>query len=180
MPADTEVKHRTIIPAIPLLTVDEYLDKIGRLRFSPNAMTREIPAKMRMVLGAGFTSFSARQWSDITDCDIKRADYDCRFLYEKGWQIVRTGATAMCTRRGLLQAKKKHWNREVKVLSLLTCRLLRQKRIRWRAKARLPGLAFSQNLSGWKTADPSYIGGQRPQCERCLRRVSCAFPGLTG
>ena len=83
-PADTEVKHRKIIPAIPLLTVDEYLDKIGRLRFSPNAMTREIPAKMRMVLGAGFTSFSARQWSDITDCDIKRADYDCRFLYEKG------------------------------------------------------------------------------------------------
>jgi hypothetical protein len=37
-----------------------------------------------MVLETGYTSFSARQWSDITECDIKQADYDCRFLYEKG------------------------------------------------------------------------------------------------
>ena len=83
-PVETETKRKKIIPPIPLMTVEDYLGKINKFRYSPNAMSREMPAKVRMMLEAGYTSFSARQWSDITECDIKQADYDCRFLYEKG------------------------------------------------------------------------------------------------
>ena len=83
-PVETETRRKKIIPPVPLMTVEDYLGRINKFRYSPNAMSREIPAKVRMVLETGNTSFSARQWSDITECDIKQADYDCRFLYEKG------------------------------------------------------------------------------------------------
>lgn len=83
-PVETESKRKKTIHPVPLMTVEDYLGKINKLRYSPNAMSREMPAKVRMMLEAGYTSFSARQWSDITECDTKQADYDCRFLYEKG------------------------------------------------------------------------------------------------
>ena len=83
-PVETEPRRRRIIPPLPLMSVEDYLGKINKLRYSPNAQSREMPVKVRMMLEAGYTSFSTRQWGDITECDVKQADYDCRFLFEKG------------------------------------------------------------------------------------------------
>ena len=82
---DLVKKPKNVVRLIPLMPLEAYLGKINNLKFSPNAMSREMPMKIRMMLDAGLVDFSAKQWSEITSCDPKQADYECRFLYEKGF-----------------------------------------------------------------------------------------------
>ena len=83
-PIMPETKKRKVLPPVPMMTVDEYLKTINESVNTPSFMSGKMPAKVRMMLEAGYTRFSARHWSNITQCNIKQADYDCRSLYWRG------------------------------------------------------------------------------------------------
>ena len=84
-PEEEQSGRKKAITPQPLMTLDKFLEKVDKLKYSPIGMNRGIPSKVRMIVGAGLFAFTARQWSDITDTDIKQSDYECRFLLEKGW-----------------------------------------------------------------------------------------------
>ena len=64
---------------------DKFLEAVGKLRHSRYPSVRKIPEKVSQVIDAGLLQFSVKQWAEITGTDRKNADYECRYLYEKGW-----------------------------------------------------------------------------------------------
>ena len=73
----------------------EYLKKIDQMKHSPHAGNREIPGKIRKMIGAGLYSFKVSEWANTTGIDRKAADVDCRKLYDKGLVDRKTDGSVM-------------------------------------------------------------------------------------
>lgn len=74
-----------VLSPVPLMEPEKYLQAVSKMRHSRYPNVRNIPGKVGQMIEAGLLEFSVRQWSEITDTDKKDADYECRYMYEKGW-----------------------------------------------------------------------------------------------
>ena len=70
---------------LPLMEPDRFLQAISKLKHSRYPGIRDMPDKVSQMIRAGLLQFSVSQWSEITGTDKKNADYECRYMYEKGW-----------------------------------------------------------------------------------------------
>lgn len=74
-----------VLSPVPLMEPEKYLQAVSKMRHSRYPNVRNIPGKVGQMIEAGLLEFSVRQWSEVTDTDKKDADYECRYMYEKGW-----------------------------------------------------------------------------------------------
>ena len=70
---------------LPLMEPNRFLQAISKLKHSRYPGIRDMPDKVSQMIRAGLLQFSVSQWSEITGTDKKNADYECRYMYEKGW-----------------------------------------------------------------------------------------------
>lgn len=70
---------------LPLMEPDRFLQAISKLKHSRYPGIRDMPDKVSQMIRAGLLQFSVSQWSEITGTDKKNTDYECRYMYEKGW-----------------------------------------------------------------------------------------------
>ena len=68
----------------PLQPADSFMEQVKKFRHSRISVHREYPVKVQKMLDNGLTRFTVNQWSQIHGIDRKDADYECRFLYQKG------------------------------------------------------------------------------------------------
>ena len=74
-----------VLPPVPLMEPESFLQALSKLKHSRYPGIRDMPEKVSRMIKAGLMQFNARQWSEITGTDKKNADYECRYMYEKGW-----------------------------------------------------------------------------------------------
>ena len=74
-----------VLPPVPLMEPEKYLQTLSKLKHSRYPSIRGMPEKVSRMIQAGLMQFSVRQWSEITGSDKISADYECRYMYEKGW-----------------------------------------------------------------------------------------------
>ena len=68
----------------PIQSAESFMEQIRRFKYSPKNKQREYPAKVQRMMDQGLIRFSVKQWSEIQDMEPKDADYECRYLYQKG------------------------------------------------------------------------------------------------
>ena len=68
----------------PIQSADSFMERVRKFKFSPNSKHRTYPAKVQRMMDKGLTRFSVRQWSEVQGIDRKDADYECRYLYQRG------------------------------------------------------------------------------------------------
>ena len=78
-----EEELQTLPPGL-IQSADSFMERIRKFKFSPNSKHRTYPAKVQRMMDKGLTRFSARQWGEIQGIDRKDADYECRYLYQRG------------------------------------------------------------------------------------------------
>ena len=74
-----------VLPPVPLMEQEKFLQAIGKMRHSRYPSIRIMPGKVSQMIKAGLLQFSVKQWSEITGTDKKNAEYECQYMYEKGW-----------------------------------------------------------------------------------------------
>ena len=74
-----------ILSPVPLMEPEKYLEAVGKMRSSRYPNIRAMPDKIRLVLEKRIYRFTAAQWAEIHGTDKRSADYECRYMYEKGW-----------------------------------------------------------------------------------------------
>ena len=74
-----------VLPPVPLMEPKKFLQAVGKMRHSRYPGIRDMPEKVTRMIDAGLLQFSVRQWAEITGTDKKNAEYECRYMYEKGW-----------------------------------------------------------------------------------------------
>ena len=70
--------------AWPLQSLESFLEQVDRLKYSPKQTHREYPVKIHRMINHGLIRFNVNQWSVIQGVERKRADYECRVLYQRG------------------------------------------------------------------------------------------------
>ena len=68
----------------PFQPLHSFIEQVWKLRHSPKSAHREYPVKVQKMLDQGLIRFSVSQWSQVQGITRKNADYECRFLYQKG------------------------------------------------------------------------------------------------
>lgn len=70
---------------LPLMEPDRFLQAISKLKHSRYPIIRDMPDKVNRMIETGVFRFSVGQWAEMHSMDHKYADYECRYMYEKGW-----------------------------------------------------------------------------------------------
>ena len=74
-----------VMPPVPLMEPEKFLQAISKMKHSRYPGIRDMPEKVSLMIKAGLLQFSVKQWAEITGTDKKNADYECRYMFEKGW-----------------------------------------------------------------------------------------------
>ena len=74
-----------ILPPVPLMEPEKYLEAVSKMKASRYPNIRAMPDKIRRVLDEGIYRFTTAKWAEIHETDRRTADYECRYMYEKGW-----------------------------------------------------------------------------------------------
>ena len=65
--------------------MDLFLSSIEKLKHSPNSRARETRLAVQNMLNSGLYTFTVQQWADHTKQTRNNADYQCRYLFQKGF-----------------------------------------------------------------------------------------------
>ncbi len=84
-PESLLINAQSRVQPLPLMEPERFLLMIDRLKQSRYPSIRNMPDKVRRMIDTGVFRFNVRQWAEIHGMDHKNADYECRYLYEKGW-----------------------------------------------------------------------------------------------
>ncbi len=77
-------KKYPVSPPIEMMPLQGFLAAIDKLKHSPQSRTRTFPGKIRMMIEAGFHTFTVTQWAEQMNMERKNADQECRYIYQKG------------------------------------------------------------------------------------------------
>lgn len=74
-----------VLPPVPLMEPESFLQALSKLKHSRYPIIRDMPNKVSRMIETGVFRFSVGQWAEMHSMDHKYADYECRYMYEKGW-----------------------------------------------------------------------------------------------
>ena len=67
------------------MPMDIFLSSVEKLKHSPNSRARETRLAVQNMLAAGRYTFTVQQWAESTGQTRNSADYQCRYLFQKGF-----------------------------------------------------------------------------------------------
>ena len=95
VPVETPGPRRRHQPPWPLCSQEEFLEKVDALKDSPYERCREYPEHIRAMLSHGMTTFTVTDWSRILQIPRRKADHECRALYDRGMLEKHLGGDLM-------------------------------------------------------------------------------------
>lgn len=74
-----------VLPPVSLMEPESFQQALSKLNHSRYPIIRDMPNKVSRMIETGVFRFSVGQWAEMHSMDHKNADYECRYMYEKGW-----------------------------------------------------------------------------------------------